>query len=110
MMAESVCRALVVLVFTLTARANSALYLGDMLAKREDANIRQGETAAQFTARAEQALAHAKALSVGISGNLVELNRWMAIASPTMTWMEALYFSIDCMQQENGPVLLELEA
>jgi hypothetical protein len=73
-----------------------------MLAKREDANIRQGETVAHFTARAEQAWARAKALSVGISGSLAELNRWMDIAGPTMTWMEALYFSIDCMQEQNG--------
>jgi hypothetical protein len=95
------------LVFTLTVPANSSLYLGEMQAKREDANFRQGETAAQFTARTEQALAQAKALSVGISGNLAELNRLMTIASPTMTWMEALQFSIDCMQQHHGPVLPE---
>ena len=91
-----------VLVFTLTAPENSALYLRAMLAKRKDANIRQGETAAQFTPRAEQALPEAKALSVEISGNLTEVNRWMAIASPTMTWMEELYFSIDCMRLKNG--------
>jgi hypothetical protein len=78
-----------------------------MVVKGDDANIRQGELAAQFTARAEQALAEAKALSTVISGSLAEVNRWMAIASPTMTWMEALYFSIDSMRQQNGSVSLE---
>jgi hypothetical protein len=94
-------------VFRLTAPANSPRYLMNMVAKRKDANIRQGETAEQFTARAEQALAEAKSLSAEISGNLTEVNRWMAIANPTMTWMEALYFSIDSMRQQNRPVSLE---
>ena len=78
------------------------MYLLGMVRKREDANIRQGETAQQFTARAEQALATAKGLSSEISGNLTEVNRWMGIASPTMTWMEAIYFSIDCMRRQIG--------
>jgi hypothetical protein len=66
-----------------------------------------GKHSVQFTACAERVPAEAKAFSLGISGNLTEVNRWMAIASPTITWMEALYFSIDCMRQQNGSVSTE---
>lgn len=80
-----------------------------MIGPIKNANIRPGESAAQFTERAERMLAEAKGLSEEISGNLTELNRWMGIASPTMTWMEALYFSIECMgQRQNGGLLPEI--
>jgi hypothetical protein len=75
----------------------------------EIANIRPGESAAQFTDRAERALAEAKALSDEISGNLTELNRWMAIASPTKTWMQALYFSVECMKRRRNGVTPDLD-
>jgi len=95
-------------VFTLTALVTVAGYRDAMIGPIKNANIRQGESAAQFTERAERMLAEAKGLSEEISGNLTELNRWMAIASPTMTWMEALYFSIESMRQrQNGAVLSE---
>lgn len=80
-----------------------------MIGPIKDANIGAGESAAQFTERAEQILAEAKELSEEISGNLTELNRWMAISSPTMTGIEALYFLIECMRQrQNGAVLPEV--
>lgn len=70
-----------------------------MIAPNENANIRPGESAVQFKERGERVLAEAKALSEGIGGNLTGLNRWMAIASPTMTWMQSLYFSIERMRR-----------
>ena len=85
--------------FTLTATLRLSRYAQAMTGPIESANIRLGESAAKFTERAERTLAEAKALSEDISGNLTEVNRWMAIANPTMTWMEALYFSIGCMRR-----------
>jgi len=82
-------------VFTLTALVTVAGYRDAMIGPIKNANIRPGESATQFTERAERMLA--------------EANRWMAFASPTMTWMEALYFSIECMRQrQNGVVLPEI--
>jgi hypothetical protein len=74
-----------------------------MIGSIETANIRPGETVGQFTDRAQKALDLAKRLSEEISGGLSELNRWMALASQTMTWMQALYFSIERMRRgQNG--------
>ena len=74
----------------------------------ETANFRPGETVAQFTDRAQKALALAKRLSEEISGSLSELNRWMAVASRNMTWMQALYFSIEGMRlSQNGEATSE---
>ncbi len=96
--------------FALTAPVTLARYVQAMIGRNKNANIRPGESAAQFTDRAERVLAEAKTLSNEISGNLTEVNRWMAIASPTMTWMKALYFSIECMRQrQNGSVTPDFE-
>jgi hypothetical protein len=75
----------------------------------DNANIRPGESPAQFTDRAERKLAEAKRLSDEISGNLTELNRWMAIASPTKTWMQALYFSVECLKCRRNGVTPDLD-
>jgi hypothetical protein len=75
----------------------------------ENASIRTGESAA-IHGPAESKLAEAKRLSDEISGNLTELNRWMAIASPTKTWMQALYFSVECMRRrQNGEATSDMD-
>ena len=90
-------------VFSLTAHLTSPRYGQAVMWSIETANIRRGETVAQFTDRAQKALALAKRLSEEISGSLSELNRWMVAASRTMTWMQALYFSIERMRlSQNG--------
>ena len=82
-----------------------------MFGSIETANIRSGETVAQFTGRAQRALALAKRLSEEVSGSLSELNKWMALASQTMTWMQALYFSIEHMRRgQNGEAAPDIDA
>ena len=95
-------------VFSLTAHVTSSRYGQAMMWSIETANFRPGETVAQFTDRAQKALALAKRLSEEISGSLSELNRWMAVSSRTMTWMQALYFSIEGMRlSQNGEATSE---
>jgi hypothetical protein len=69
--------------------------------------IRADETGLQFNARAQRVLAEARSLSEGLCNGLSELNRWMGLAkSREMTWMEGLYFSIDCMQAKASDTAL----
>ena len=90
-------------VFSRTAHLAFSRYGQAMMWSIETANIRPGETVAQFTDRAQKALVLAKRLSEEICGSLSELNRWMAVASRTMTWMQAIYFSIEHMRlSQNG--------
>ncbi len=57
------------------------------------------ESVIEFTSRARRISADAASLSISLSDGYAELNRLMGIAKARgMTWMEGLYFSVDCMK------------